>query len=437
MRGYTKEGSIEVVEQIEVDSVWVANRVGFALHTVGQRQFVAYYDRHRMMTVASRNIDGDQWRKTTLPSKLMWDSHNSVALGIDEQGYIHVCGNMHTHPLCYFRSEKPYDIGHMIGHHSMIGQDEERVTYPRFFYDRQGRLLFSYRSGTCGNGNILVNRFEPENQRWVRHLNTPLFEGIGANDKRAAYHTYVKDAEGHFHFVWLWRWTPMVETCHQLCYATSPDLVHWKNAAGQPVALSFRPDMKEVIVDDVPSKGGLHNSRYQIILTHDRRPLIGYVKYDRQGLTQLYVAKYDGGKWISKQISDWDFRWKFIEGGDQMTKGGRFRLAGISDEGVLAIPWSTEKGGSGQYTLDVETLEPVTTEMSLQCEYPKAAHVRLSDTLGLTVNLTNDQGGIQEKGVRYLLKWESRGASHGRHAPKVIPEGPVCKLIVLKMQQKQ
>ncbi|HUV62965.1 MAG TPA: BNR repeat-containing protein, partial [Sedimentisphaerales bacterium] len=397
-------------------------------------QFVAYYDRHRMMTVASRDIGSDRWQKTTLPSKLMWDSHNSVALGIDEQGYIHVSGNMHTHPLCYFRSEKPYDIRRMIAHHRMIGRDEERVTYPRFFYDRLGRLLFSYRSGTCGNGNILVNRFEPENERWVRHLNTPLFEGIEANDNRAAYHTYTKDAEGHFHFVWMWRWTPMVETCHQLCYATSPDLIHWKNAAGQPVPLPFRPDMKEVTVDDVPSKGGLHNSRYQIILTQDGRPMIGYVKYDGQGLTQLYMAKYDGGQWISKQISDWDFRWKFIEGGDQMTEGGRFRLAGISEEGVLVIPWSTEKGDSGQYTLDTETLEPATTVATVEPSYPEAVRKRLSDTPGLSVNLSDDNGGTQEDGVRYLLKWESRGGSHGRHAPQVIPEGPVSRLVVLKIQ---
>jgi hypothetical protein len=196
-----------------------------------------------MMTVALRDIDSDRWQKTTLPSKLMWDSHNRVALGIDELGFLHVAGNMHVHPLCYFRSEKPYDISRMKAHHRMLGRDEQRVTYPRFFYDRLGRLLFSYRSGTCGNGNILVNRFEPEQQRWVRHLDVPLFAGVQADDDRAAYHRFAKDAQGNFHFVWMWRWTPQVETCHQLCYATTPDLVHWKNAAGQTVALPFRPDM--------------------------------------------------------------------------------------------------------------------------------------------------------------------------------------------------
>lgn len=422
------------ISEIDVDKVWVANQVGFALQTVGRRQYVAYYDRNRMMTVACRDIDSRQWQKTTLPSKLMWDSHNRVVLAVDRSGYVHVSGNMHTHPLCYFRSEKPHDISRMIACHRMIGKDEESVTYPRFFCDNAGRLLFSYRSGTCGNGNILVNRFEPEHQRWVRHLDTPLFEGIEADDDRAAYHRFVKDAEGHFHFVWMWRWTPAVETCHQLCYATSPDLIHWKNAAGKTVALPFRPDTQDVIVDDAPSKGGLHNSRYQIIVDLGGRPLIGYVKYDQRGLTQLYVAKHDGKQWVSKQVSNWDFRWKFFEGGDQMTRGGSFSLAGISEEEILVIPWSTEKGDSGKYALDIETLEPVTTAATIESVYPEVVHKRLSEDPSLSVNLCSDSGGAQAGGVRYLLKWESRGQSHGKHAPDVIPEGPVSKLVVVKIQ---
>ncbi|NND33250.1 MAG: hypothetical protein HKN76_11725, partial [Saprospiraceae bacterium] len=77
------ENTRHIVEQLEIDSVWVANKVSFDLHTVGNKQFVAYYDKNRMMTVASRELGSDQWQKKTLPSRLMWDSHNYVALGID------------------------------------------------------------------------------------------------------------------------------------------------------------------------------------------------------------------------------------------------------------------------------------------------------------------------------------------------------------------
>lgn len=425
--------TIEIIEQTELDTVWAANRVNFALHTVGRRQFVAYYDRSRMMTVASRDIDSSQWQKTTLPNKLMWDSHNYVAMGVDPQGYIHVSGNMHTHPLCYFRSEKPYDISRMLELNTMVGQDEQSVTYPKFFYDNAGRLLFSYRAGTCGDGNVLVNRFEPDKERWVRHLDTPLFEGVEANDNRAAYHTYINDAEGNFHFLWMWRWTPMVETCHQLCYASSPDMIDWKNAAGKPVSLPFRPDMQDVIVDDVPSKGGLHNGRYQVILTADSKPIIGYVKYDEKGYTQLYLAKCVNNQWISKKISDWDFRWKFIEGGDQMTEGGNFQMAGISEDGLLVVNWSTEKNQSGQYAINTETLEQVPVKAKIPSRYPPDIHKPLSNIPGMSVSLSADRGKPLENGQRYILKWESQSKSHGKHAPAVIPDGPVSKLLVLKI----
>ncbi|MEM9366319.1 MAG: BNR-4 repeat-containing protein [Planctomycetota bacterium] len=129
---------------------------------------------------------------------------------------------------------------------------------------------------------------------------------------------------------WMWRWTPEVATCHQLCYANSQDLVHWTSAEGSSIDLPFTPDIPEVIVDDVASRGGLHNSRYQLVLDADGEPLIGYVKFDEMGCTQLYFARHSGLGWIRKQVSDWNFRWQFIGGGDKMSDGARFRMTGVS-----------------------------------------------------------------------------------------------------------
>ena len=423
------------MEASVLDTVWVANQVNFALETVGRHQFAAYYDANRMMTIAARLLDGGEWRKTTLPSQLVWDSHNGVALGIDDEGYVHVCGNMHATPLVYFRSRRPFDIAEMVAC-QMLGQDEASVTYPKFFKDGQGRLMFSYRSGTCGNGNILVNRFEPDQQRWVRHLQTALFEGTAEGDNRAAYHSFVRDSDGNFHFAWMWRWTPMVETCHQLCYAKSPDLLHWTNGAGEPVALPFRPDTPSVTVDDTPSKGGMHNSRFQVILTPDDRPILGYVKYDQDGLTQLYLARHDGLRWISNAISDWNFRWKFEGGGDQMTRGGAFRLAGFASDGALVVPWSNQTGATGEYRVDPATLELVNSTAPLDGQLPSSIRHRLSETPGLSVCLQADAAGRQPDGTEYLLKWEASGKSHGKHAPAIIPDGPLSPLLVLAIRYR-
>lgn len=383
-----------------------------------------------MMTVASRTLGSSDWTKKTLDNQLMWDSHNRVVLAIDKAGYIHVSGNMHVHPLAYFRSEKPNDVSTMQAIHTMIGRNEKRVTCPSFYYDKEGELYFSYRCGSCGDGDIIVNQFVTEQGCWQRFLEEPLFAGVEVNENRAAYHKKVKDSDGVLHFLWMWRWTPMVETSHNLCYAKTTDMKNWTNARGEKVKMPFRPDDADVAVDPVPSKGGLHNSRFRLILTEDNEPIIGYVKYDEEGNTQLYLSRMIDGIWKIKQISDWDFRWKFIDGGAFMTKGGVFNFAGITDDGLLVVDWSNEKNERGRYTIDVATLEHSTKEAVLKKVYPDNIEESLTGIEGMQMHLLK---AVADDGSRYVLKWETMHGGFRQHAPEVIPAGPLSPLVVLKV----
>jgi hypothetical protein len=38
----------------------------------------------------------------------------------------------------------------------------------------------------------------------------------------------------------VWRDTPACETCHDISYIRSRDMVHWENAAGKPLALPIK-----------------------------------------------------------------------------------------------------------------------------------------------------------------------------------------------------
>ena len=64
-----------VVETVEVGKAWSGHPVRFDLVTVGDRQFVAYYDENRALTVAERTLGSPSFRATKLPSTLGWDSH--------------------------------------------------------------------------------------------------------------------------------------------------------------------------------------------------------------------------------------------------------------------------------------------------------------------------------------------------------------------------
>ena len=423
-----------ITDRLEVDSVWAANKVSFDLQTVGNRQYVAYYNKKRMMTVAVRELGSTVWTKKELPNQLHWDSHNAVVLAVDARGYIHISGNMHADSLVYFRSTKPFDVNTIADVNTMTGKDEFAVTYPKFFYGKRGELFYSYRSGTSGDGNVLVNKYLPDQGKWVRYLTKPLFEGRGKASDRSAYHQFTKDANGNFHFAWMWRWTPLVETSHQLCYATSPDLIHWKNAAGETVSLPFRPDDPKLIVDDVPTKGGMHNGKYQTILTADDQPLIGYLKYDQAGLTQLYLARFTKGKWLSKQVSNWNFRWKFVGGGDQMTEGAVFSLDGFSKEGLLAITWKTETGQSGRYAVDPNSLALVQKAAYVPPRLPRTILAKTSANPNMSVSLAKDSGFKIPEDATYVLKWETMPKSHGTHAPDVIPDSPVSPLVLLTIK---
>jgi hypothetical protein len=422
-----------IVEILEIDTVWAANKVSFALQTVGNQQFIAYYDKNRMMTVASRTLDSKTWNKKTLNNKLHWDSHNSVVLGIDEKGFIHVSGNMHVNPLVYFRSTKPYVVQSMVELNTMTGEDEKNVTYPKFFNDKAGKLYYSYRSGSSGNGNTFVNQYLTEQNKWVRYITKPLFVGISKTNDRSAYHHFVRDKAGNFHFSWVWRWTPLVETTHQLCYATSPDLIHWKNVAGEDINLPHHPDDPKLIVDNTPTKGGMHNGKYRLIITPDQKPLIGYLKYDEKGLTKFYLAHFKNGAWVSKKISDWDFRWKFIGGGDGMTEGGVFNFVGFSKEGLLVIDWSNETQKSGRYVVDPNTLELSDKKVTITEKIPLELKKRMTNAPKLSVSLQEDEA-LESGNERYFLKWETKGKSHGEHAPKVIPEYPRSALLLVKVK---
>jgi hypothetical protein len=149
--GSAASGELVLSETLEISKVPSEFPVGFSLLTTPDRQYAAYYDAERHMTVAARPLDSSAWTYQKLPSQVIWDSHNSVTMALDSAGDLHVSGNMHCVPLVYFRTAKPGDITSLTPA-KMTGVLEDRVTYPRFFKDHEGRLIFTYRRGGSGNG---------------------------------------------------------------------------------------------------------------------------------------------------------------------------------------------------------------------------------------------------------------------------------------------
>lgn len=426
-----------VVQTIKIDKVWAGHPTGFALLTNGNRQYIAYYNASRNMVVGQRNLDEDKFNLTVMKptsrdsaggtsTVLGWDSHNFVTLGMDKQGFIHLSGNMHVNPLTYFRSTKPYDISTLVQIMQMTGENEKRCTYPHFMLTREGELLFHYRDGGSGDGNEIYNIYSVETKKWTRLLDTPLTDGEGLMNAYQSQPTLMSD--NWYHVYWVWRDTPDCSTNHDLSYIKSPDLKTWYNAFGEKISMPARLGNKSIIVDPIPVKGGIINLAARLCLDENKKPLFVYHKYDQAGNLQFYISWIKDGKWAYKQITDWNYRWEF-SGGGSINSEVRIRDFSRRSDGYYTVDYWHVKYGSGTILLDknfnnvgkVLKPAPFNETMKLEGTFP-----------GLLVQMAGDLGSSNEKGVTYMLKWESLSANRDRPRPEPWPQASQLYLYKIK-----
>lgn len=409
----------QVESALDIAPVWSGHPVGFDLLTASGRQFVAFYDDQRRMTVAVRNLDATKWKLTRLPSVLGWDSHNYITMVADRDGCIHLTGNMHAVPLVYFRTSKPYDIDTFERVPAMVGPNESRCTYPHFLRNNQGDLLFTYRDGGSGNGNQIWNIYDEKTRAWRRLLPRPLTDGEG--HRNAYFVGPVRGPDGYFHLCWVWRESPDASTNHDLSYARSKDLVHWETSAGKPLALPITLATGE-IVDPVPIKGGIINGNTRIGFDSAKRTVLTYHKHDSNGHTQIYNARLENGKWKIYQTSNWDYHWDFGGGGSIAFE---ISIGSVrpGPDGRLLLDYRNPKSGSGTWLLDEQTLKPV-GQAPRRRSWPPEIDKPESTFPGIQVR-------IQQSGP-YLLRWETLGPNRDRPRQPPLPEPTMLRLYKLK-----
>ena len=418
---------LTVRQVIDIAPVWSGHPVGFALLTHGKRQFVAFYDAQRQMTVGSRDLDSDHWKFARLPSKVGWDSHNGVTMAVDGDGTIHLSGNMHCVPLIYFRTKRPYDVTSFERIPSMVGRNEKRCTYPRFLRGTAGELIYVYRDGGSGNGSRYFNVYQPESKTWRRLFDRPLFSGQG---KMNAYYVGpVRDKQGTFHVCWVWRDTPDCATNHDLCYVRTKDLVHWETSAGEPHTLPITIETAEV-VDPVRPGQGMINGNTKLGFDSQGRVVIGYHKFDAAGKTQIYNARREAAGWKIYQTSDWDYRWEF-QGGGSIRFQVRLGPVTVEPDGSLSQSYSNAKHGSGNWRLNEATLKPV-GKAPRRDALPKEISSLESTRPGMGVRTSADLGGGDQPGVRYILRWETLPSNRDRPHPGDPPSPSMLRLYRLK-----
>lgn len=270
-----------------------------SLVTHNNTQYAAWYDSTGHVILAKRPHDTDDWsyRRTDLTGNTA-DAHNAISIMVDGEGYLHIAWDHHNSPLQYRRSIAPGSL-QLRTNMPMTGSDEEDVTYPEFFRMPSGDLIFMYRSGASGRGNLVINRYTTKAQTWER-IHDVLIDGEG---QRNAYWQAYVDSQGTIHLSWVWRETPDVATNHDLCYARSRDGGNtWERSDGQPYTLPITAASAEYAFR-IPQQSELINQTS--MYADDRgRPYIATYWADDTGIPQYQLVYHDGKRWQRSQVSD-------------------------------------------------------------------------------------------------------------------------------------
>ncbi|MGY5354115.1 BNR repeat-containing protein [Wenyingzhuangia sp. IMCC45467] len=205
-----------------------------ALTTFKNEQFVAYYNENSYLTLGKRKLNAKHWELVQTQYKgNTHDAHNDISIAVDGNGFLHVSWDHHNTKLRYAKSVAPLSL--KLGEESgMTGKDENRVTYPEFYNLPNGDLMFFYRSGSSGSGNLVINSYDVKSKTWTQ-LQNNLIDG---QNKRNAYWQACVDKQGTIHISWVWRETWKVETNHDMCYARSKDGGKtWEKSTGEQYEL--------------------------------------------------------------------------------------------------------------------------------------------------------------------------------------------------------
>lgn len=290
---------------IPVAKAWAGNSVNaviFRHNSItyhGNTQYVAFYDSTGHVVVAKRDISSYHWQiKRTRFTGNIRDAHNSISIIADKNGYLHMAWDQHNNHLNYTRSLRPgsLEFGRKM---SMTGKEEDFVTYPEFYPLKNGNILFLYREGGSGNGNLVMNMYHIKTQKWTQ-IHSDLIDGQGL---RNAYWQCAVGPNGYIYLSWVWRETPNVATNHDICFAMSKDNGKtWERTDGTTYKLPITASSAEYACH-IPQHSDLINQTSMCIDKSGHPYIATYWRKKGDDTPQYFVVYFSGVHWEKSQVS--------------------------------------------------------------------------------------------------------------------------------------
>jgi len=298
------------------------NTVIFRHHglvTWGDYQFAAFYVSSTEMRVVRRSLRDETTQLGTITGSFHpADAHNCISLGLDSAGFIHIAYDHHAEPLKYRRSRNPLDVKEWTDPLPMTGRFEDRVTYPQFLMPPRSlgntrppmRLLFLYRHGGSGDGDICLKEYCPDSQTWV-DMAERFVKGTDQKPWTAnAYWNHPAfDSHGDLILSWIWCAADNASAMgdfafyHNHGFARSPDGRRWFTSRGIELSLPMTPVNSEVILATTPG-ATLANMCSTAVDSRDRLHIAKYASETPGGVPQYQHIWFDGFAWRCRALTE-------------------------------------------------------------------------------------------------------------------------------------
>lgn len=272
-----------------------------ALTTFKETQYAAYYDDEQYVVLAKRKLNTQKWEVVRTQYKGdASDAHKSISIMVDGEGYLHLAWGQHNNNLNYTKATQPGSL--IMGEKErMIGLKENKVSYPEFYKLANGNLLFFYRDGGSGNGNLMINRYDVKRKTW-QSVQDNLIDGEG---KRNAYVQTTVDVKGTIHLSWVWRESPDVASNHDLCYAKSSDGGQsWQKSTGETYQLPINAKNAEYALT-IPQNSELINQTSMFADANGKPFIATYWREQGSLVPQYHIVYKTSTQW---QVRDLGFR---------------------------------------------------------------------------------------------------------------------------------
>lgn len=350
--------------------------------TTSDAQYAAWYDHAGALLVGKRTLPSEVWTTFDLGTvagnplvlPVDTDSHNTVCMIVDAQGYIHVAANMHGDVLRYVKSTNPNDITAWTAP-GMTGLNETQMTYPRFALHPDGTLFYMYRDGASGNGDIYLNR-KNVGGSWTQ---LGMLAAGKATNENPYESRFVISANGTLGVAFTWRPNGGDHNTNaDVHFIKSTDKgATWQSVSGAAVTIPLvHVDTTALALATAATNSGIIN-QFGLDLDADDYPHIALTLAD--GATpdrNIHHLYWDGAAWVNQQVTDLQNGMGFNEMPKRpsiactadgrtliltsytriTTKRGTFRIIDVTGGAATDVPFANLDGRDWELTYDGRAL---------------------------------------------------------------------------------